>query len=137
MKISRNHAHDLVFQTIYSFLILETCDVPIDVQGLVELIFGEPYNEVDTYSKETLIKALKNQNEIIEYASKFLNKWKFKRLNYCMQAILIMAITEFMYIKEIEKPIIINISVKLAKKYGDGKDYRFINGVLGSIQRNL
>lgn len=130
MKISRNHAHDLVFQTIYSFLILETCDVPIDVQGLVELIFGEPYNEVDTYSKETLIKALKNQNEIIEYASKFLNKWKFKRLNYCMQAILIMAITEFMYIKEIEKPIIINISVKLAKKYGDGKDYRFINGVL-------
>lgn len=130
MEISRNHAHDLVFQTIYSFLILETCDVPIDVQGLVELIFDEPYNEVDTYSKETLIKALKNQNEIIEYASKFLNKWKFKRLNYCMQAILIMAITEFMYIKEIEKPIIINISVKLAKKYGGDKDYRFINGVL-------
>ena len=46
MEISRNHAHDLVFQTIYSFLILETCDVPIDVQGLVELIFDEPYKAV-------------------------------------------------------------------------------------------
>ena len=32
--------------------------------------------------------------------------------------------------KDSDKAIVINIAVKLAKKYGDGKDYKYINAVL-------
>lgn len=128
--ISRNKAHDLALQTMYSFLMLENCNQAIDFESLIELVFEKEYKEVDVYIRELLLLALKNQHKTIETISSFLDRWSFDRLNYCVQANLILAYTEYFYVKDSDKAIIINIAVKLAKKYGDGKDYRFVNAVL-------
>ncbi len=130
MEISRNKQHDYAFQVIYSFLILETCKVTIDFQKITELIYDEPYDEIDVFSKELLIDSLKYQNIIINFVEKYLKNWRFNRLNYCSQAILILSLAEYYYMKDVDKAVIINIAVKLAKKYAGENDYRFINGVL-------
>ena len=90
----------------------------------------EEYKNVDIYIRELLLISLKNQNVAITNIEKYLDKWAFNRLNYCMQAILILSYCEFFYIKDSDKAVIINIAVKLAKKYGDERDYRFVNAVL-------
>lgn len=128
--VSRNKAHDLAVQTMYAFLMLEKCNQLISFESLIELVFNQEYKDVDIYIRELLLIALKNQNVAITNIEKYLDKRAFNRLNYCMQAILILAYCEFFYIKDSDKAVIINIAVKLAKKYGDERDYRFVNAVL-------
>lgn len=128
--VSRNKSHDLAMQAMYSFLMLETCNQTIDVVGLLELIFDCEYTEIDVYIRQLLLTTLKNQNDAINYLSNYLNNWKFNRLNYCTQAILLLAYCEYKYVEESDKAVVINIAVKLAKKYCDSNDYKFINAIL-------
>lgn len=131
--ISRNKSHDLAVQAMYSFLMLEKCNQLISFESIIELVFEQNYKDVDIYIRELLLSALKHQSEAIENIEKHLDKWSFSRLNYCMQAILIIAYCEYFYVENSDKAVIINIAVKLAKKYGDSKDYRFINAVLDKV----
>ncbi len=127
---SRNKAHELAMQIMYDFLIQQEIDETINVEKTISDISQKPYEECDLFIKEVLIKALKNQNEIIENISSNLNNWKFNRLNTCIQAILILAYSNYYFCNNKEKAVIINVAVKLAKKYGEGNDYKFVNGIL-------
>lgn len=129
-NITRNKAHEFVMQTLYSYLIYEKCEREFNIVDEIELIFGLDYNEIDVYVRELILACLKHVDEARDNISKNLQNWAFNRLNYCVQAILIMAYTEYFYVKDSDKAIVINIAIKLAKKYADSNDYRFINGVL-------
>ena len=133
IEITRNKAQELIVQLMYSFLILEETNVPINFVEAVEDACKLPYEDCDLYLKEVLIKSLKNQKKITDYISKFLINWNFSRLNTTIQAILITSVTEY-FIPDLdtEKAVIINNAVKFAKKFGDGgeKDYKFVNAIL-------
>ena len=129
-ELSRNQEHDLAVQTMYSFLMLEKTNQVIDFKEIIKLVFEREYEETSVYIRELLLSSLKYQRIIIEEISKYLKNRVFERLNVCMQAILILSYAEYYYMKDSDKAIVINIAVKLAKKYGDGQDYKYINAVL-------
>lgn len=138
-KLSRVQIHDLIMQIMYSFLMVEENNIPIDFEGTISDICQTPFEDCDIYLKLILLKAIKNQKKIIDYISKFLKNWDFHRLNTTIQAILIISVTEYFYTGEvIEKAIIIDNAVILAKKYGDGgeKDYKFVNAILDNCLDN-
>lgn len=132
-EITRNKSQELIVQLMYSFLMLEKNNIPINFGVAVEEVCKLPYADCDVYLKEVLIKSLKNQSKIIEYISRFLINWTFDRLNTTIQAILITSAVEY-FIEDLEtdKAVIINNAVKFAKKFGDGgeKDYKFVNAIL-------
>lgn len=133
VEISRNKLQELAAQAMYSFLLLQESNVAINFEETLSSICNLPYEECDVYLKEVLLKALKNESKIIAYVQKFLRNWEFRRLNSTIQSILILAVCEYYLIDEkIDKAVIINNAVKLAKRYGDGgeKDYKFVNAVL-------
>lgn len=133
VEISRNKLQELAVQAMYSFLLLQESNVAINFEETLSSICNLPYEECDVYLKEVLLKALKNEPKIIAYVQKFLRNWEFRRLNSTIQSILILAVCEYYLIDEkIDKAVIINNAVKLAKRYGDGgeKDYKFVNAVL-------
>ncbi len=133
VEISRNKLQELAVQAMYSFLLLQESNVAINFEETLSNICNLPYEECDVYLKEVLLKALKNESKIIAYVQKFLRNWEFRRLNSTIQSILILAVCEYYLIDEkIDKAVIINNAVKLAKRYGDGgeKDYKFVNAVL-------
>ena len=133
VEISRNKLQELAVQAMYSFLLLQESNVAINFEETLSSICNLPYEECDVYLKEVLLKALKNEPKIIAYVQKFLRNWEFRRLNSTIQSILILAVCEYYLIYEkIDKAVIINNAVKLAKRYGDGgeKDYKFVNAVL-------
>ncbi len=133
VEISRNKLQELAVQAMYSFLLLQESNVAINFEETLSSICNLPYEECDVYLKEVLLKALKNESKIIAYVQKFLRNWEFRRLNSTIQSILILAVCEYYLIDEkIDKAVIINNGVKLAKRYGDGgeKDYKFVNAVL-------
>ncbi len=53
------------------------------------------------------------------------------------RAILWIAAFELRYLPELDTPIILNEAVQLARDFGAGESYRYINGVLDRMARSL
>lgn len=132
-EVSRSKVQEIIVQLMYSFLILEQINIPINFEESVEDACKLPYEDCDLYLKEVLIKSLKNKQKVVDYVSQFLKNWTFTRLNTTIQAILITSVVEY-FIEDLDtdKAVIINNAVKFAKKFGDGgeKDYKFVNAIL-------
>jgi len=129
---SRNKVQETAMQIMYGFLVMQHVEnpQPIDFKETLETVCNKPYEECDIFLKELLIQALKNENEIIDKISSHLKNWKFDRLNSCVKSILIIALSNYFYCGNKEKGIVINVAVKLAKKYGEKDDYKFVNAIL-------
>ena len=71
--------------------------------------------------------------DIIDLIEPNLMNWKFSRLNLLTQSIFLLAVSHYQYVKEVDKKIVIDNAVKLAKKYVDVKDYAFVNAILDKV----
>lgn len=131
-NISRTKSQELIMQSISSYLICNNANVAFDVENTLSDICNLEYEDVPIYIKEVVIKSIKYQDEAVSYLSSYLKKWKFSRLNTCVQAILLMSYINYKYMddEKIDKGVIINVAVDLAKKYGEDDNYKFVNAVL-------
>ncbi|WP_283607579.1 transcription antitermination factor NusB [Faecalispora anaeroviscerum] len=68
---------------------------------------------------------------------KNIRGWSMARLSKVSFALLRVSIYEMMFIDSIPVSVSINEAVDLAKKYGGADDASFINGVLGSVAKEL
>ena len=129
-EISRNKKHELIMQCIYSKLSFDDIKYNIDINILSKNVFKK---NLDEFSKKIILETIKHFDEITSIIKKNLINWEFKRLSNVTKAILFMSYTHYKYIEKIDKAIIIDIAIKLAKKYLDVGDYKFINGILEKI----
>jgi len=63
--------------------------------------------------------------------------WTLRRIAKSDLAILRLAVYEILYDEDVPDGVAINEAVELAKRYGGDKSYGFINGVLGSVAREI
>lgn len=131
--VGRNQSHELIMQSLYVALTDIAMKEPIDIPNIMSGVFHEPFEKIDHFSKGVVIKALANINPIIEIFQNHLNKWKWHRLARICQAILLMSYAHYHYVEKVDKAVVINTAVRLAKKYLDVNDYKFINGVLDEV----
>ena len=122
--ITRNKSHEIAVSALYAMLIKIKNNQPIEFSEVVSTISETPYDELP------LLYSLKHYDEIIKNITPHLKDWKFSRLNLVTQAILIYSYAHYYYIGNVNKAVVINIAVKLAKLYLVEDDYKFINGVL-------
>jgi N utilization substance protein B len=66
-----------------------------------------------------------------------LEHWDFSRLNKVDQAILRIGVYSLMFQKDIPASVTIDEAVDISKEFGTDESYRFINGVLDGIRKNL
>lgn len=130
--VSKNKIYEIAVQIMYSFLIMQNLEnsQPVNFEEIVSSVCDKPYKDCDLLLKELLIKSLKYENEIIDKIKPYLRDWTFERLNTCVQSILIISLANFYYCENKEKAIVIDVAVRLAKKYGEEKDYKFVNAIL-------
>ncbi|NLZ75246.1 MAG: transcription antitermination factor NusB [Erysipelotrichia bacterium] len=69
---------------------------------------------------------------LVKQIEPLLIDYRFKRLGYIEQALLLLS-TYQLNLKQIDKPIIINEAIEIAKIYCDDEAPRFINGILDRI----
>lgn len=82
--------------------------------------------------KELILKVLDNQDEFKETVTQRLKKgWTLDRLSLMNQSILLVSLQNM---TDTPKEIVINEAIELSKKYCDKDDYKFINGVLSTIE---
>jgi transcription antitermination protein NusB len=133
MVLSRNKAQEIAMTLIYNALTLMKVDEALDVEALITRYFDEPYEDIDVFVKEILIKMVKYQTVMTDHISSHLKNWTFDRLNLLTQAIFMLAYTHFHYVGDVDKKVVIDNAVKLAKKFVDEKDYKFVNAILDKV----
>lgn len=133
MPISRNAAQEKAMILIYDILTYESINLSYDIKDVISSFMEEPFEEVDLYVREVVVKAILHKDEIVSSIEPALTDWHFERLNRLAQSILLLAVSHYKYVKDVDKAIVINVAVTLAKRYLDEKDYKFINGVLDKI----
>jgi len=80
---------------------------------------------------------ISNMDAIDAAIAKASDNWKLDRMAKSDLAILRLAAAEIMFMPDIPDAVSINEAVELAKKYGGSMSYRYVNGVLGKIIRDL
>lgn len=93
--------------------------------------------EVSDFAEKIALGVEQNEEALDAQIEKNIRGWKMSRLSKVAFSLLRMAIYEMEYEKDIPISVSINEAVDLAKKYGGSDDAPFINGVLGSVAKEL
>ncbi len=131
--LTRNKAQEASMTLLYNVLLRQKIEEELDLPRLMSDFFECDYDDVDLFVKEVLIKAVKHYDVMVDHISKHLKNWSFDRLNTLTQAIFLLAYTQFHYIGDVDKKVVINTAVKLTKKFADEGDYKFVNAILDKV----
>lgn len=104
---------------------------------LAESRLQDTEHPVDAYGELLLRAAEDHSAEIDDLIQERLRGWTLRRLPRVTVTALRLALAEMLYGPEKKPGVAINEMVELVKKYGADDDYQFVNGLLGSVARDL
>lgn len=105
-------------------------------ENLVKASEKEPSGKEKSYISETLKGVLTHLDTIDEMIESHADNWRINRMAKVDLTILRLAVYEIQYTPDVPASVVINEAVELANKYSDPNGSRFINGVLGAIERS-
>ena len=89
------------------------------------------------YMNKTLCDMIDNEEEIDNYITENSKDWKIGRIAKVDLAILRIALSEILYNESIPESVSINEAVEISKKYSNEDSHKFINGILGTVVRDI
>ena len=132
-QISRNKEQELIMVSIYDALTYISLGDEFSIEQIMEDVFEMPFDEISIYARQNVVKSLSHLDEIVAKFQAKMPKWKFSRLNRLEQAILLMSYTHAEIEGKEMKKVIVDVAVRLAKKYLDDNDYKFVNAILDNV----
>lgn len=134
-KISRNQENYIIMTVIYDELTDFTSGNQTfrDVNEIILQITDIPLAEHSAYVQNCIANVLTHYGEIVSAFQPYLRNWVWDRLPLLTRAVLLMSYAHFYYVEKIDKRIVINVAVDLAKKYIEEKQAKFINAILDEV----
>ena len=136
MKIARNKLHYIIMTVIYNELndfVFGDGKVYRDAREIIADICETPFEQCDPFIIKVVSTSLQNYGVIKDAFSPYLKNWKWERIPLLSQAILLMSYSHFYYVDKVDKSVVIDIAVTLAKNYIDEKQASFINAILDGV----
>lgn len=131
-KMSRREEREQAFVLIFQRLINH--DTTSEIIDAAEMCSDVRVSEF----AERLASGVENhESELDERIEKFIRGWKMNRLSRVAMSLLRLSIYEILFEEDIPVNVSINEAIDLAKKYGGADDAPFVNGVLGSVVKEL
>lgn len=136
---SRHLARSIVLQSLYEWDFNR--DKNPDLGKLLERNiseFGPGLNEID-FMKGLSKGVLEHRPQIDEIIKKSAPEWPIEQITIVDRNVLRIGIYELLFgdRKEVPPKVAINEAIELAKSYGGESSGRFVNGVLGTIYREM
>jgi N utilization substance protein B len=134
--MSRTTAREVAMMMHFSNL-LGGEDTPEHVCEKAELL-GTLDGEDLLYVSQMLEGVLAHTEQIDEFVSRYSKDWMIDRIARVDLSILRVAIYEMLYrTEDVPTGAAINEAVELAKRYGGERSYAFVNGILGSVAKEI
>nr|WP_312576299.1 transcription antitermination factor NusB [Sedimentibacter sp.] len=89
------------------------------------------------YLNKTICDMIDNLEAIDNHVTDNSKDWKIGRIAKVDLAILRIALSEILYDDSIPKSVSINEAVEISKKYSNEDSHKFINGILGTVVRDV
>ena len=131
---TRSEARELLFSYIFRF------DDMTDIEEMISELFEDnPESLINReYIEKVLSGVYESADKLDEIITLKLKKsWTLKRISKTSHVILRLAIYEMKYVADVPPRVAINEAVELAKKYGVESDAPFVNGLLGSVYKDI
>ena len=136
MEINRNQTHYIIMTVIYDELndyLIGGGKTFRDARELTSELCETEYDQVDDYIKNSISSVLNNYGAIKQAFIPHLRNWDWDRLPLLTQSVLLMSYAHFYYVEKVDKKVVINVAVNLAKKYIDEQQAKFINAILDKV----
>ncbi len=134
---NRHLARTIALQTLYQW------DFNNKNQGDLALIIKRNLKEFapqfdDKGFIESLVKGvIKNQKEIDSLITKYAPEWPIEQITMIDRNVLRIGIQEMKFDPDIPEKVAINEAIELAKTFGGESSGKFVNGVLGTIYKEM
>jgi N utilization substance protein B len=92
--------------------------------------------EESAYIRTVLVGAIEKREELNALIAKYSRGWQRERITPVAAAVMLLAVYEMLYMKDVPTRVSINEAVELIKKYDEDKARVFVNGVLNSVSRD-
>ncbi|HAV20762.1 MAG: transcription antitermination factor NusB [Bacillota bacterium] len=89
------------------------------------------------YIHRVVLGTLENLEAIDNTVSRLAIGWTLDRMGAVDRNLLRLAVYEILFLDDIPLSVAINEAVSLAKKFGDEESWKFVNGILGKLAREL
>ena len=134
MALSRNQQNYLIMTSIYmelnDFNYGDKANPRSSKEIMLGLLSDYDMDTIPPFMEDMVNVSLLRYGEAVSLFTSHLKDWKWERLPLITQAILLMSYTHFYHIEKIDKAIVINVAVDLAKEYVEEKQAKFINAIL-------
>mgnify|MGYP001129248577 CR=1 FL=1 len=137
---SRHLARSIAMQTLYEW---DFAGMKEDVSSLLEKNieeFGPGLEDINKDFIKTLVKGvLEKHNSIDQIIEKAAPEWPLDQITMLDRNVLRLGLFELLYGNKEEVPpkVAINEAIELAKNFSGESSGKFINGVLGTVFREL
>lgn len=145
--MSRRHqSRELILKTLYNIDVLDdlkpytNIDYVIEIMNKVREIDSSIESKDDTeYSKKIISAIVDRINTINDILTKAAPEWPIDKINIIDRNILRIGIYEILFASEEGTPpkVAINEAIELAKEYSGQKSFSFVNGVMGTIYKEI
>jgi len=129
--LGRKIAREQAFRLLFAVDVGENT-----IEEASELVMDSLNDDQKNFALREVKGVLNNMSSIDEVINKYSEDWPVSRMAAADRNILRLAVFEILHCDDIPVSVAINEAIELAKKYGDEKSYKFINGLLGSIARD-
>ncbi len=133
---NRHLARTLVLQALFEW---DFYSGKVDIDEVIRHNKAEFAPEFDDqgFSKRLFEEVIDNHLIIDKLITKFAPEWPLDQITLVDRNVLRMGIYELKFDKTIPPKVAINEAIELAKSYGGPSSGKFVNGVLGSIYKEM
>ncbi len=140
MASNRHLGRIIALQTIYEWTFRRRAnDVTCDIQEILERNISRYKDTVDDKSFiQNLVHGItKHEKKLDNTLRPVAPEWPIDQIALMDRVILHIGIYELLFDKDIPPKVVINEAVELAKSFGGDNSSKFINGVLGTVLRDI
>ncbi len=119
------------------YLLFEQIFRKDDIKTIIEDARDARDAEVGSYTKLIATGVSEKTEELDKYIENNLRSWKMNRISKVALAIMRIAVYEMLYVEEVPVSVSINEAIELAKEFATSADGSFVNGVLGSVAKQI
>ena len=129
--MTRKEARECMMKALYQM------DLNGDFSGqnLEAYLDGQELGNQKEYCRKLYQACRENKDKIDSAISRYSVKWKIERMPKTDVAILRLTTAEIMFMEGIPSAVSINEAVELAKTYGTEQSPKFVNAILGNIEK--
>ena len=103
----------------------------------MQAVYAQSFSPTNKSNSQDLKKIISHLKKIDQTIANNAPKWPLEKINKIDLSVLRTSVWELLYLKKTPPKVVIDEAVEMAKEFGAESSSAFVNGVLGSIVKNL